>query len=163
MVGNDIVDKQVDRHMEDDFSRGYLIRCSKAPILFFPIVNGLPALCGEHVCQGDAATEGDAQFVGNGVSGKQFHAVGITPEGIAVETDGKLQLLQKGRFSRLWLRVTNDCPQNRHQFAYSTDGEHFTPIGESFPMRWGYWKGIRTALFCYGTDGKACFDEFIRE
>ncbi len=102
-------------------------------------------------------------FAGLACIGKQFHAVGITPEGIAVETDGKLQLLQKGRFSRLWLRVTNDCPQNSHQFAYSTDGEHFTPIGEFFPMRWGYWKGIRTALFCYGTDGKACFDEFIRE
>jgi len=51
-------------------------------------------------------------FAGLACIGKQFHAVGITPKGIAVETDGKLQLLQKGLFSRLWLRVTNDCHQN---------------------------------------------------
>jgi hypothetical protein len=56
--------------------------------------------------------------------------------------------------------VTNDCQQNCHQFAYSIDGEHFISAGKSFPMRGGYWKGIRIGLFCYGNDGMVQFDYF---
>ena len=99
-------------------------------------------------------------FAGLFCSGKQFRAVGLCKDGIYVETGGQRQLVQKGRFAKVWLRVTNDSQQNRHQFAYSLDGEHFVLAGEAFPMRGGYWKGIRTGLFCYGSNGKAHFDSF---
>ena len=99
-------------------------------------------------------------FAGLFCSGKLFRAVGICKYGIYVETGGKRQLVHKGLFAKVWLRVTNDSQQNRHQFAYSLDGEHFVSAGEAFPMRGGYWKGIRTGLFCYGSNGKAHFDSF---
>jgi beta-xylosidase len=93
-------------------------------------------------------------------SGKLFRGVGLCSEGVFVEAAGKRQIVQKGSFKKLWLRVTNDCMQNRHQFYFSTDGTHFIKAGDSFTMRSGYWKGIRVGIFCYGTNGKAHFDFF---
>ena len=99
-------------------------------------------------------------FAGLFCSGKEFRGIGLCKDGIYVEAGGQRQLVQKGSFAQVWFRVTNDCQQNRHQFAYSVDGEHFISAGKAFPMRGGYWKGIRTGLFCYGNDGKAQFDYF---
>ncbi len=99
-------------------------------------------------------------FAGLFCSGKEFRGIGLCKDGIYVEVGGQRQLVQKGRFALVWFRVTNDCQQNRHQFYFSLDGEHFISAGEAFPMRGGYWKGIRTGLFCYGNDGKAQFDYF---
>jgi beta-xylosidase len=92
--------------------------------------------------------------------GKQFNAIGLCPQGIYTEFDGKKTVIKTGKYQKLYLRVTNDCLQNRHQFWYSTDGQLFTPVGNPFPMRAGYWKGIRTGLYCYGSDGQAQFDYF---
>jgi hypothetical protein len=50
--------------------------------------------------------------------------------------------------------------RNEHQFYYSLDGKRFTAVESPFPMRWGYWKGIRVGVYCYGEDGKAEFDFF---
>ena len=99
-------------------------------------------------------------FAGIFCLGKEFRGIGLCKDGIYVEACGQRQLVQKGKFAQVWFRVTNDCQQNRHQFAYSIDGEHFISAGKAFPMRGGYWKGIRTGLFCYGNDGKAQFDYF---
>ena len=99
-------------------------------------------------------------YAGLFCSGKLFRAVGLCKDGIYVEAGGQRQMVQKGHFAKVWLRVTNDSLQNRHQFSYSLDGEHFVSAGETFPMRGGYWKGIRTGLFCYGSNGKAHFDSF---
>ena len=99
-------------------------------------------------------------FAGLSCTGRQFRAVGICPEGIFVEAGGQKQIVKAGRYSRLYLRVTNDCRQNRHQFAYSTDGRRFVTVGTPFPMRAGFWKGIRVGLFCYGNSGMAQFDTF---
>ena len=92
--------------------------------------------------------------------GKQFMGIGLCPEGIFVEANGQKEIVKPGKFSKLYLRVTNDCRKNRHQFFYSTDGKTYVPDNLPFPMRGGYWKGIRTGLFCYGSDGKAQFDSF---
>lgn len=99
-------------------------------------------------------------FAGIFCLGKEFRGIGLCKDGIYVEAGGQRQLVQKGSFAQVWFRVTNDCQQNRHQFAFSIDGEHFISAGKAFPMRGGYWKGIRTGLFCYGNDGKAQFDYF---
>ncbi len=92
--------------------------------------------------------------------GRQFHAIGICPEGVYVETDGEVQIIRRGKFSRLYLKVTDDCVKNEHQFYYSTDGKKFLQAGERFAMRAGFWKGIRVGLFCYGDKGQAQFDYF---
>ncbi len=99
-------------------------------------------------------------YAGLFCSGKQFRGIGLCPEGIFLEAGGVKQILRKGKFKHLWLRIANDCRENLHQFSYSTDGKRFVECGEAFPMRAGYWKGIRVGLFCYGDGGRAHFDYF---
>ena len=99
-------------------------------------------------------------YAGLFCSGKSFKGVGLCRQGVFVETGGKRHVIEKGNFNRVWLRVSNDCQQNHHQFFYSLDGLSFYPAGDPFPMRAGYWKGIRVGLFCYGSSGKAQYDEF---
>jgi beta-xylosidase/polygalacturonase len=99
-------------------------------------------------------------YAGLFCSGKQFRGIGLCKEGVFIEAHGQRQIVRPGKFAKLWLRIMNDCIENRHQFYYSTDGEHYEPAGEAFSMRAGYWKGIRVGLFCYGFSGKAAFDFF---
>ena len=101
-------------------------------------------------------------YAGLFCSGKLFRGIGLCKEGIFIEAHGERQIVRKGKFDKVWLRVTNDCIENRHQFYFSTDGEHYKPAGEAFQMRAGYWKGIRVGLFCYGLSGKAAFDFFAQ-
>ena len=89
-------------------------------------------------------------YAGLFCSGKLFRGIGLCKEGIFIEAHGERQVVKQGKFNQVWLRITNDCIENRHQFYYSADGEHYEPAGEAFPMRAGYWKGIRVGLFCYG-------------
>ena len=110
----------------------------------------------------------DGDLAGLLCTGKQFMGVGIC------RTEGKLhfyleqngQRTQLGRCpkNKVYLRVTIDSERNLHQFATSTDGRRFTPAGEPFPLRMGYWKGSRIGLFCYTTlsvpGGKARFSSF---
>ncbi len=65
--------------------------------------------------------------------------------------------------STIYLRLHLDGLRNVYRFSYSyvDSDKAFTPIGEPFPMRFGHWKGVRPALFCYnikGEGGKAMFD-----
>lgn len=105
-------------------------------------------------------TASGSSYAGLFCSGKQFRGIGLCKEGVFIEAHGQRQIVRQGKFAKLWLRITNDCIENRHQFYYSTDGEHYEPAGEAFPMRAGYWKGIRVGLFCYGPSGQAAFDFF---
>ena len=103
-------------------------------------------------------------FAGLLCMGKQFRAVGLCAEGIAVECDGRRTIVARGSFKKASLRVASDMKANKHRFYYSTDGTHFLPAGEPFAMRDGYWKGVRIGLFCYntrGNGGSAAFDGFI--
>ena len=106
--------------------------------------------------------QGDC-YAGLFCSGKAFYGIGLCKEGIFMESHGKRKIVAKGKYNRLWLRVSNDCTTNKHQFSYSTDGQHFVNAADTFPMRSGYWKGIRVGLFCYGNNGKAQFDWFTQK
>ena len=99
-------------------------------------------------------------YAGLFCSGKLFRGIGLCKEGVFIEAHGERKIVKQGKYAKVWLRITNDCIENRHQFYFSTDGEHYEPAGEAFPMRAGYWKGIRVGLFCYGLSGKAAFDFF---
>ena len=99
-------------------------------------------------------------YAGLFCSGKLFRGIGLCKEGVFIEAHGERLIVKQGKYNQVWLRITNDCIENRHQFYFSTDGEHYEPAGEAFPMRAGYWKGIRVGLFCYGPSGKAAFDFF---
>ena len=99
-------------------------------------------------------------YAGLCCTGRTFRAVGLCADGVFLEENGQRRVIRPGRFRKLYLRLTNNSTDNRHQFAYSTDGRNFTSAGESFAMRAGFWKGIRVGLFCYGNGGQAQFDFF---
>ncbi len=94
------------------------------------------------------------------ISGKLFRGVGLSTDGIFVEVGGKQHIVRRGKFAKVYLRVSIDAERNQHQFYYSTDGKRYEKAGGPFAMRSGYWKGIRTGLFCYGQDGQAQFDYY---
>ena len=94
------------------------------------------------------------------VSGKLFQGIGLCKKGVFIEAGGKQHIIRKGHFPKLYLRVSIDAEHNQHQFFYSTDGKQFIAAGKPFAMKGGYWKGIRTGLFCYGEDGLAQFDYY---
>lgn len=110
----------------------------------------------------------DGDHAGMLCTGKTLMAVGVCREKgrlhFFVERDGERQLVAPCQRSVVFLRVTIDSAANTHQFAISTDGRHFTPAGQPFPLRMGYWKGSRVGLFAYTTGtaagGTACFDHF---
>lgn len=107
-------------------------------------------------------TQGNC-FAGLFCSGKTFRGIGLCKDGIFMESQGKREVIKNGKFQKLWVRVSNDCQANRHQFSYSLDGIHFIQAGDTFPMHSGYWKGIRIGLFCYGKSGTAAFDSFTQQ
>ena len=104
-------------------------------------------------------TKGDC-FAGICCTGKLFTGIGLCKKGIFIEQNGERRIIRPGSFPRLYLKIINDNQQNRHQYFYSTDGKSYLSACDPFPLRAGYWKGIRIGLFCYGPDGMAQFDSF---
>lgn len=109
------------------------------------------------------------QRAGLTIAGKRWRGIGAerTPGGslrIYTETGGKADPGPAlGGKKRVWLRAEIDTRTNRNRFLYSTDGKHFTPAGEEFPLRDGDWKGPRPGLYSYSTatpGGKARFEFF---
>ena len=121
------------------------------------------------ICHTDALAHYDV-LIGPIANDTIYDIWGITTGGLLSEAQA-LEILsvgpqyeqvvvKRGKFARLFFRVTNDSKNNLHQFYYSTDGKHYVAAGDAFSMRSGFWKGIRVALFCYGENGKAQFDFF---
>lgn len=54
-----------------------------------------------------------------------------------------------GPIHPLYIRLRLNFPEKRFEFFYSLDGLHFTKAGNDFYTRWGNWKGVRPAVFCY--------------
>jgi len=95
--------------------------------------------------------------------GRQFHAIGLCPDGVYTEENGVRTIVRPGRFKKMYLRATCDVRSNQFQFFYSTDNRRFHSAGDAFAMRSGFWKGVRVGLYCYGPDGIAHFDHFDYE
>lgn len=74
--------------------------------------------------------------------------------------------------SDVWIRLTINAARQQHQFSYSLDGKHFTPIGTTF-REWSHgWKGTHISLYTYTTTHStvdtqtspiAHFDDFVYE
>lgn len=114
----------------------------------------------------DCSALQDGDHAGLLCIGKQFWGVGICRENGAtrfyIEQDGERTLLSPCRQKNAWLRITIDSRQNQHQFAISTDGKYFLPVGKPFALRMGNWKGSRIGLYSYNTGallgGNVSFD-----
>lgn len=116
--------------------------------------------------QGEATTLMDCRGIARGTfagllcMGREYRGIGVCAEGIYLERDGQREVVSPKKPAKIWLRVSLDVLTNRHQFAYSTDGRHYTTAGAPFEMHNGNWKGFRVGLYCYGEQGKAQFDAF---
>ena len=80
---------------------------------------------------------------------------------------GNKKLLPTAADGRVYLMYEYDTDSNRHTFSYSTDGENFHTLGDTFENSEGDWKGVRTGLFHYNVYddekypcGTASFDFF---
>ena len=58
-----------------------------------------------------------------------------------------------GPIHPLYIRLNLDFRSKAFEFYYSLDGKNYTLAGEPFYTRWGNWKGVRPAVYCY-TKGK---------
>lgn len=106
------------------------------------------------------ASELDQASAGLVCMGRDFRGIGLCPEGICIEANGERTVVLVKKPKRIHLRLSLNEPQNSYQFAYSLDGKHFVPAGEPFQMHEGNWKGVRLGLYCYGSNGKAHFEQF---
>ncbi len=111
----------------------------------------------------DATALGSQASAGLLCMGRDYRAIGIGPEGIYTENNGQRTTISTQRPRRLWLRLVMDSAANDHRFEYSIDGRRYQSAGEPFKMSIGNWKGVRTGVYCYGSQGRAQFDFFNYE
>ncbi len=70
---------------------------------------------------------------------------------------------------KIWLRCIGDYDNDKMQYAYSTDGQTFLPLGQEMPLSYQLitFQGSRHALFAFNTKGQkggyAEFDNFTVE
>ena len=97
----------------------------------------------------------DGDHVGLLCMGKAFMGVGVCRQDgrlyFYLENDGERSILAPCKKKTACLRVDIDSQWNRHQLYYSIDGRNFTPAGESYSLRMGYWKGSRIGIYSYTT------------
>ena len=109
----------------------------------------------------------DGQRCGMACMGRENQVLGIMQE------DGKRYLytareeseLKRKSFSgnKVFLRLETDAVRNIYRLSYSTDNVNYDTLTDEFAMRFGFWKGVRVALYCYNTltdSGEASFDDF---
>ena len=99
--------------------------------------------------------------------GKQNHLIGVQADqkgvNLYLQHDTVTTVLHPVKGKILYLRLHLDAVSNTYSFAWSRDGRQFTSVGEPFAMRFGFWKGVRPALFCYNpseSKGTVSFDWF---
>lgn len=74
-----------------------------------------------------------------------------------------IKTLEKAGSPILYVKLTIDGMDNKHQYAYSTDGTNYVDCGDSFREGSRDWKGSRVGLYSYNTQeaaGSAYFDSF---
>jgi beta-xylosidase len=63
----------------------------------------------------------------------------------------------------IWLRVRVTAPDSMCTFSYSTDGQHFAPLGSDFQAVFAGWMGAKMGLLCAGEGAQLDCDSFIVE
>ena len=121
---------------------------------------------GEFTVKMDFSDFIDGNHAGLACMGNTNHQIGVR------KVNGKVQIYMGNDSENImisepingkivYLRLYLDGISQNYSFAYSVDNKTFTPLGNSFEVNFGYWKGIRPALFCYNTEakgGKVHFD-----
>ena len=122
---------------------------------------------GSYTVSMDCTGFAEGQFAGMACMGRQDFCAGVHMKdgrpNLSLEVGGNIQKMADLSAGKVWLRVTFDAVENIFRYSYSTDGKEFIPLGGTFGMRFGFWKGARVALFCYNAEassGTAFFDDF---
>jgi len=82
---------------------------------------------------------------------------------VFTEINGKITNEKEIRSKKIYLKIDLDIKGNKNQFYYSLDNKQFNPLGESFTISAGFWKGTRLGLFSYNENsesGSAAFNWF---
>ena len=106
---------------------------------------------GSYTVRLDLTEMADRQFAGLACMGKENVELSVrTKPGRKLLISGmKEESAEVFEGDSVWLRLGFDIRDNVFQFAWSTDGVHFTDIGDPFEAHFGFWKGARVALFSY--------------
>jgi len=112
----------------------------------------------------DLSGMADGQRSGLVCMGKENQLLGVKSENgkkvLYISNDTTENVIATLNTKQVYLRVSVDIPAKAFKFSYSTDNVHFTACGQSFFIRFGYWKGARLGLYCYNIkkdDGSASF------
>jgi len=108
---------------------------------------------GEVVVQMDFCKMVPGQKAGLSSLSNVFNAIGVVNKGgkYSVFFDGngvsyqEVSITKKKIYFKLILSLTDQ----KNRFYYSFDNGLYLPLGPSFEVRWGYWKGTRFGLFSY--------------
>ena len=110
----------------------------------------------------------DGQRCGLACMGNHNWTIGVMQEDGQryVYLDNDKGILQKKplKGNVIYLRMDADATKNQYQLLYSTNAREYTALGDSFPMEFGHWKGVRVGLYCYNVKenaGQVSFDEFV--
>lgn len=101
---------------------------------------------------------GNAQ-AGLVIMGQTYSGLIVNADGVKQITDERVVVSATPNKGPIWLRVLVE-PEAKCTFSYSTDGQNFTPPGESFTATPGRWIGAKVGLMCTGDSGHADFDWF---
>lgn len=108
----------------------------------------------------------DGQKAGLCLIGKEFNEIGVTKRDgalfIYVNLHGEY-LEQPLACDGIQLKAFTTEAEGANQFYYSADGDTFAPLGGTFPVQMGFWKGPHLGLFSYNEKepaGAASFDWF---
>ena len=108
----------------------------------------------------------DGQYCGLACIGKENVLLGICmvngEKWIYMDHNNQISpVLKLSSGKKVYLRLQLNAIDNAYQFAYSLDNKQFHLCGNTFSMKFGYWKGVRVGLYCYNTladKGKTSFN-----
>lgn len=130
----------------------------------------LMGMAGAYSVKLDADQMADGQFAGLACMGRICHEVGVKMKDgvktLCVDSEGEESATMPLPSPVIWLKLEFDIASNTFRFLWSEDGKDYSPIGNPFPMDFGFWKGARPGLFSFNVNqpsGTACFDDFVYE
>jgi beta-xylosidase len=106
----------------------------------------------------DLSGMADGQAAGLCHYSKDYGIIGVRCQGGIITLESALgQSITRGSVlsaRKIWLQSVWGL-DGKSQFAFSTNGTAFTPLGETYQLGWGDYRGDRIGIFTYNNDGDA--------
>lgn len=107
---------------------------------------------GTATTQLDLVNLADGQTAGFGLFSKEYGVLGVRQNKgerrLVYLTNGTVKAGPVLKQNTIWLRAIID-DKAQSTFAYSLDGNQFTPFGEPYALKWAWYRGVRLALYSY--------------